>query len=68
MKKNRTLDIRTVSIVWSDAGHVYTTEGLGEGDLLITSHLGTPVKGMKLRTVGDKPEKRGKRADERPES
>jgi RND family efflux transporter MFP subunit len=64
MKKDRTLDIRTVSIAWSDTGHVYVAEGLNEGDLLVTSHLGTPVAGMALRTAGDNRRKRDGRADE----
>jgi len=51
MGDDRTLDVRKVKIVWSGLDHVYVTDGLHEGDLLITSDLAAPVQGMALRTA-----------------
>jgi hypothetical protein len=51
MKPDKTLDIREVKIVWGGNDHVYVSEGLSEGDLLITSNLSAPVAGMALRTA-----------------
>jgi RND family efflux transporter MFP subunit len=50
MQPDGALDIRTVSIVWSGNDHVYISTGLNDGDLLITSNLAAPVRGMALRT------------------
>jgi len=49
------LEIRAVTIAWSDAEHVYVTAGLKDGELLITSDIGTPVQGMAVRTADEKP-------------
>ncbi len=51
MSPDETLEIRTVSIVWSGNDHVYVSDGLDDGDLLIMSSLGAPVQGMPLRTT-----------------
>jgi RND family efflux transporter MFP subunit len=51
MKPDKTLEIRETEIVWSDNEHVCISGGLTNGDLLITSDLGAPVDGMKLRTA-----------------
>jgi len=50
MQPDNTLDIRNVDIVWGGNEHVYINDGLDEGDLLITSDIAAPVKGMSLRT------------------
>ena len=55
MSPDEKLDIRTVSIVWSGNDHVYISEGLADGDLLIISDFGTPVQGMPLRTADSSP-------------
>ncbi len=52
---DKKLDIRTVSIVWSGNDHVYISDGLDDGDLLIMSSLGAPVQGMPLRTTDTSP-------------
>jgi len=52
MKEDDTLDIRGVEIAWSGNDHVYISEGLADGDLLVTSDLAAPVQGMELRTAG----------------
>lgn len=51
VKPDQTLDIREVKIVWGGNDHVYVSEGLAEGDLLITSDLSAPVEGMALRAA-----------------
>jgi len=53
MTGDRTLDVRDVTIAWSGNEHVCVSEGLADGDLLITSNLGAPVQGMALRTAQD---------------
>ena len=58
MTADRTLNIRNVTIAWSGNDHVYASEGLADGDRLITSNLASPVQGMALRTsveAGDPP-------------
>ena len=52
MRPDYTLEIRDLDIVWSGREHVYVTEGLSQGELLITSDLAAPVRGMALRTNG----------------
>jgi len=59
MRRDRTLDIRRVEIVWGGNEHVCVSGALGEGDLLIVSDLPTAVAGMALRTA--------KTADTQPE-
>ncbi len=51
MNPDRTLEIRNASVAWSSNDHVYISEGLEEGDLLITSGLAAPFQGMALRTA-----------------
>ena len=52
MQADRTLDVRKVKIVWGGLDHVFVTDGLHEGDLLVTSDLAAPVQGMALRRAG----------------
>jgi len=49
MQPDRTLDIRRVEVAWSGEDHVLVRQGLSDGDLLVTSDIGTPVDGMALR-------------------
>lgn len=51
------LDIRPVTVGWSDADKVYITAGLEHGDMIVTSGIASPVQGMTLRleTAGDNP-------------
>ncbi len=56
-KQDDTLDIRTIKIVANFPSSVLVSEGLEEGELLITSQIGTPVAGMKLRQGADQPVK-----------
>jgi multidrug efflux pump subunit AcrA (membrane-fusion protein) len=44
------LDIRDVTIVWGGADYVFVSDGLHNGDRLITSDLGAPVQDMAVRT------------------
>jgi len=56
MRADATLDIRDIDITWSGDDYVYVSEGLAEGDLLVSSDLGAPVQGMALRTADQSPE------------
>jgi multidrug efflux pump subunit AcrA (membrane-fusion protein) len=49
------LEIMEVKIVWSGKDYVYVTNGLTDGQRLVTSDLGTPVQGMALRAAGTAP-------------
>jgi len=53
-----TLIIRHVKSVWQDSHWVYITEGLHDGERLITSPVASPVEGMILNVVGDQKQKR----------
>ena len=55
-----TLDVRNVKVAWSGKDQVYVSEGLEEGDMLITSDLAAPFPGMGLRTSDES----GKPVDE----
>jgi multidrug efflux pump subunit AcrA (membrane-fusion protein) len=57
MGKDGKLEIRDVTIAWSGARHVCVSEGLNDGDKVVTSDLGAPVPGMALRTGDAKPPK-----------
>jgi len=49
--KDEKLEVRDVTIAWSDKEDVYLSHGVKAGDRLITSDLGAPVPGMALRTA-----------------
>jgi len=51
------LVIRKVLSVWQDSRWVYITEGLNDGEKLITSAIASPVEGMILNVIGDKKKK-----------
>ncbi len=53
MGRDGLLDIREVELAWTGDGKVYVSEGLSDGDLLVTSDLAAPVEGMALRTAAD---------------
>ena len=55
MMPDHTLDIREIQIVWSAQDDVCISDGLHEGDLLVTSDLGAPMPGMLLRTADEAP-------------
>lgn len=46
---NGKLEIREINIAWKENGVAYIRSGLNEGDLVITSDLPAPVKGMALQ-------------------
>jgi len=46
-----TLETREVTVIWRQPESVIVTEGIQEGDLIITSPVPAPVEGMKLRTL-----------------
>ncbi len=49
MTDANTLAIREVTIVLGGDEYVYVTDGLADGDRLVTSDIATPVEGMPLR-------------------
>jgi hypothetical protein len=51
MGPENALLIRELEPAWSGDGKVYVSEGLSDGDLLVTSDLAAPVEGMALRTA-----------------
>jgi hypothetical protein len=46
------LEIRPVEILWSRKDEVFISDGVGEGERIIVSRLGTPAQGMALRAAG----------------
>jgi multidrug resistance efflux pump len=50
MGPDDTLEVRDVTVVWGGNDHVCVRGGLNAGDRLVTSDLGAPVPGMRLRT------------------
>lgn len=44
-----TLDIRNVNIIFRDATYAYITEGLNDGEQIVTTNLSTVVEGSPLR-------------------
>ena len=51
MNSENLLEIRTVSIAWRFEKTVVVDTGLEDGDRVITSRLGSPLNGMKLRIL-----------------
>ncbi len=50
------LEIKAVGLAWKEDGRVFIRTGIRPGDLVITSDLSAPVKGMALQLVtGDRP-------------
>ncbi len=58
-RNDGTLDIRKVKIIWRDESSVLITEGVSEGENIITTDLSTPVQGMKLATLENIGAKKG---------
>ncbi len=47
------LDIRPVTIIWSEEKMVFVSDRLTDGDQLVTSALAAPVQGMEVRREAD---------------
>jgi multidrug efflux pump subunit AcrA (membrane-fusion protein) len=60
--KDNKLDKRKVDIVWSDRDHVYVKPSFAPGELVVTTLMSTPVKGLPVRVQGE-PEKASQRAE-----
>ena len=52
MDGNSELQIKDVSILFEDSDYAYITEGLDEGDQIITTNLATVVEGTPVRLEG----------------
>ncbi len=46
---NGRLKIKTVTLAWKEDGVVYVSSGINQDDMIITSDLAAPVKGMALQ-------------------
>ena len=59
--KENKLVIRTLTTPYRTDTHVYVTDGLSDGDRIVTTMISSPVEGRKLRVKGEetKDEKRG---------
>lgn len=53
--EGRLLRIRKVEIIFRDANYAYITEGVNDGDLVVTTNLTTVVDGAGLRLESDLP-------------
>lgn len=53
MSPDKTLDIRQITIAARRPDTVLVSAGLEDGEQLVTSKIGAPVQGMKLRTAAD---------------
>ena len=51
LRKDGTLDIRKLEIVWSEQNNVFVNHQLKNGERLIISNLAAPVQGMHLRVL-----------------
>lgn len=48
------LDVRNVEVIRIQSGKALLKDCLSDGETIVTSHISTPVPGMKLRKVGSK--------------
>jgi len=51
----RRLEIRTVTVARAEAERVYITEGVDEGEWVVTTSMDAPIPGMKLSIMGEPP-------------
>ncbi len=51
MKKEGTLDIREVTVVWRTSDTVYVRQGLTAGERIVTTRIAAPIAGMRLKTL-----------------
>lgn len=55
MKPDRTLEIRKIAPLWRGRSRILVTEGLKDGELLVTNELPSPINGMSLRHADEEP-------------
>lgn len=53
IKQDGKLEIRDAAVVFKDKHYAYVSEGLNDGDQLVTSNLATVARGASLRTESD---------------
>lgn len=61
--KDGALEVRDVTIVWGDENEVLVRGGIEPGETYVTSKIGTPIPGMKLRTADSKKPESAERAE-----
>ncbi len=60
--KDNTLSIRSLTTPFKTTDNVYVTEGLEDGDRVVTTLISSPVEGRKLRVKGEESENEGTKA------
>ncbi|MEE9382010.1 MAG: HlyD family efflux transporter periplasmic adaptor subunit [Nannocystaceae bacterium] len=55
MSPSGVLEVRDVEVAWGTSDHVFVSRGLEPGDRLVTTRVGSPLPGMKLRTTSASP-------------
>jgi hypothetical protein len=51
--KENTLEIRDIVTPYKNEKNVYVTEGLNDGDRVVTTLISSPIQGRKLRVKGE---------------
>jgi hypothetical protein len=51
----RRLEIRAITVARAEAERVYITEGVDEGEWVVTTSMDAPIPGMKLSIMGEPP-------------
>ncbi len=59
--KDYTLSIRTLTTPFKTTDNVYVTDGLEDGDRVVTTLISSPVEGRKLRVKGEESETEGRK-------
>ena len=57
VNRDNALDIRDVALAWKNADKVYLKSGVASGEQVVVSSLSTPVQGMSLKTVDNRPDR-----------
>lgn len=65
MDDNGLLDIRTVTVRFRNREQVVVSEGIADGERIVTSALASPIAGIPLRLAGDSPGDHDQRAQEK---
>ncbi len=59
MTRENTLEIRKAEVIWSSEDEVFLSDGVKDGELLVTSDMAIPVQGTPLRTSSEAKKKGG---------
>ena len=53
MNAESNLEIRNIDLLWRQDGRALIKSGITDGEKIISSHISTPIPGMKLKKKGD---------------